>query len=271
MKLKLKQSATNVGRFAKVNKPSIFTGIGIVGFGLTIYTAVKATPKAMQVLAEKEAEKYNYISETEDRKPTEEECKLTIKEKVGATWKLYVTPAIIGGSSIACFIGANHTNLQRLSATTALLESEKALRKTYKEEVINAIGAEEERKIQSATNQKVLDSNPVQQKEVIFTNSGETLVYEPLTGRYFKSDTEVIKRAVNQLNKEHLNDMSPMIELNDWFDAIRLEYVDIGDELGWYLNDGLLDVDFDAKLAADGKTPCLYIEYSRSPEPLLKY
>lgn len=269
MKFNIKAGMRNLKSSAAKNKPTIFTVVGIVGIGVTVYTAVKATPKALEVLATKEAEKYNDISE--DHTPTQEECKLTVPEKVKATWRLYLPSVISGAASITCFMSANSINSKRLATMTTAYQLSETAFKQYKDEVVKTIGEEKEKTIQSNVRQQQLIDNPVTTEKVVFTQLGETLIYEPLSGRYFKSDANSVKRAVDQLNHNKMGAMDATIELNDYYDAIRLDSIDLGEMMGWYLNDGLLDIDFDAKVAEDGQTPCLVIVYNAEPEPLIKY
>ena len=267
MKINFKNGMNTLKTKVSKNKPTIFTVVGIVGIGVTVYTAVKATPKALEIKAEKEAEKYNEIAK--DHTPTPEECKLTVVEQVKATWRLYL-PSVVGGiASITCFIGANSISSKRIATMTTAYQLSETAYNRYKEEVVKTIGEEKAKTIQSNVNQQVLNENPASSKEIIFTSSGDTLIYEPLSGRYFKSDPDKIKNAVNQLNHNRLNDRDATIEVNDFFEAVQLGTTDLGAMMGWYLEDGLLDVDFDAKVADDGKTPCLVVEYCKDPEPLL--
>ena len=76
----------------------------------------------------------------------------------------------------------------------------------------------------------------------IITDKGNTLCFDSLSGRYFKSDIDKIKRAVNNLNRELTYDM--YVSLNDFYDELDLDHTKIGDELGWNLDDGLIDVYF---------------------------
>jgi hypothetical protein len=83
-----------------------------------------------------------------------------------------------------------------------------------------------------------------------------------MSGRYFKSDREVIKKAENELNRQMLSDT--YVSLNEFYDLIGLNRITIGDDLGWYVNDGYLKLQFSSHLANDG-TPCLVIDYIVAP------
>ena len=52
--------------------------------------------------------------------------------------------------------------------------------------------------------------------------------------------------------------------LNEFYDEIGLPPIEIGDKLGWNMDDGQIEVDFSSQLAADG-TPCLVISFNVAP------
>ena len=89
------------------------------------------------------------------------------------------------------------------------------------------------------------------------------MCFDVLSGRYFKSDIDLIKRVENNINKRMFNDM--YISLNEFYIELGLEPIGIGDDLGWSVDKGMIDIDFSSQLADDG-TPCLVIDYSVSPK-----
>ena len=99
-------------------------------------------------------------------------------------------------------------------------------------------------------------------REVIITEKGNTLCYDAISGRYFKGDIDKIKKAEYELNRQMRDEM--YISLNDFYYEIGLDNIKIGDELGWNIDDGYIDLSFSSQLASDG-TPCLVIDYSIAP------
>lgn len=53
-----------------------------------------------------------------------------------------------------------------------------------------------------------------------------------ISGRYFKSDIEKLKRAANDLSRRMLDE--GYISLNDFYYEIALPETKLGDELAWY-------------------------------------
>lgn len=233
---------------AAKHSPEILMGIGIAGMVATSVMAVRATPKALRLIEDKKAE-------------TNEE-KLTPIETVKTTWKCYLPAVITGGVSVACLIGANSVNTRRNAAlATAYTLSESAL-KEYQEKVVETIGEKKEQSVRDAIAKDKLEQNPVTNHEVIITDKGDTLCFDAVSGRYFKSDIEKLKKAVNELNRRMRDEM--YISLNEFYYEIGLNGIGIGDELGWNIDNGYIEPDFSSQLAEDG-TPCLVIGYYVQP------
>ncbi len=248
-KTKFKGIIHGVQTAMKKHSPEILTGIGIAGMITTVVMAVRATPKAILLLEEKKEEKG--------------EEKLTVPETIKTAWTCYIPSTIVGSVSILCLVGASSVNFRRNAAlATAYTLSESALRE-YQEKVVETIGEKKEQSVRDAIAKDKLDKDPVTRREVIITTKGDTLCYDAISGRYFKSDIEKIKKAENELNRRMRDEM--FISLNDFYYEIGLSGTDLGDELGWNIDKGYIDLDFSSQLAEDG-TPCLVIRYSLSPQ-----
>lgn len=229
------------------NGPAILTGIGIAGMITTTVLAVKATPKALVLIDEAENEK---------------NADLTPIEKVKVAWKPYIPAIITGTVSTACLIGANSVHARRNAAlATAYKVSESALI-DYRSKVIETIGEKKEQTIKEKVDKDHIDKNPVSTSEVIITSGGNTLCYDVLSGRYFKSDIEKLKRVENELNKRMLSEM--YISLNEFYNEIGLQCTSLGNELGWNLDDGLINLRFSSQIADDGN-PCIVVDYLIAP------
>jgi hypothetical protein len=245
----------NLSKIAKgirmsINKhsPEILMGIGIAGMVTTTVMAVRATPKALILIGDKKAE--NDVD------------KLTPVETIKTTWTCYIPAAITGCLSIICLIGASSVNARRNAAiATAYTLSESAL-KEYQEKVIETIGEKKEQTVRDAIAKDRIEQDPVTSKEVIITEKGNTLCYDSISGRYFKSDIDKIKKAENELNRRMRDEM--YISLNEFYCEIGLNPTSIGDDLGWNIDNGYIELSFSSQLADEG-TPCLVIDYQVAP------
>lgn len=245
--------------------PEILTGIGIAGMVTTTVLAVKATPRAL-MLIEDEKRRRNREHLDEAKKNGSDVCeridKLKPHEVVKVTWKCYIPAAITCAASITCLIGASSVNLKRNAAlATAYKLSETALTE-YRDKVVEVMGEKKEQNIREKIAEDKVKNNPVSKNQIIITGGGDTLCYDALGGRYFKSSIDKIKKAENELNRMMLRDM--YVSLNDFYDELGLDHTKLGDDLGWNLDDGLIDLDFSSQLA-DDETPCLVVDYSVAP------
>lgn len=239
----------NVQYILKKYSPEILTGIGITGMITTTVMAVKATPKALILI--------------EQKKEEEVVDKLSVIETVKTTWKCYIPTVVIGSVSIVCLIGASSTNFRRNAAlATAYALSESTL-KEYQDKVIETIGEKKEQAIKDSIVKDKIDKDPVSNKEVFITEKGNTLCYDVISGRYFKSDIDKLKRIANELSRKMLDQM--YVSLNDFYYEIGLSGTKIGDDLGWHIDNGLIELRFSSQLA-DDETPCLVIDYQIAPK-----
>lgn len=248
-KTSLATIAQNIQTAMKKHSPEILTGIGIAGMITTTVMAVRATPKALILI--------------EEKKNDENTDRLTPVETVKAVWTCYIPAAVTGVMSVVCLVGASSVNARRNAAlATAYTLSESAL-KGYQEKVIETIGEKKEQVIKDSIAKDKLEQNPVGKREVIITEKGNTLCYDAVSGQYFRSDIDIIKKAVNEINRNMLTDMH--VSLNDFYYEIGLDNTKLGDYLGWNVDDGLIELSFSSQLAADG-TPCLVMDYQVAPK-----
>lgn len=237
---------SKMGRRVDKYSPEILTGIGIAGMITTTVLAVRATPKALVLM---------------DKAENEKNDELTKVEMVKAAWKPYLPVVITGALSTTCLIGSVRIGARRTAAiATAYKLSETALSE-YREKVVEAIGEKKEKAIKDKIAEEKLEKNPVSKSSVILTGD-KTLFFDGSAGGYFESDIETVKRAVNEVNRQMVYDQ--YVSLNEFYDKIGRPHTELGDELGWNLDYGLVDVDFSSMIADNGK-PCIVITYNVAP------
>ena len=249
--------ARNVRMSLSKHSPEILIGLGVTGMVTTTVLAVKATPKALQLM--------------EKRKRELEVEKLTPIETVKTTWKCYVPAAISGATSIACIVGSNSVNARRNAAlATAYKISESAFTE-YRNAVVETVGEKKERIVHDKLATKHISENPINRTEVIVTGKGKTLFLDPLSHRYFYTSVQKIDDAINKLNYE-INTaafMTDGVTLNMFYDEIGLPGTMTGDNLGWNLNTGLIAWHKGSDIVPEGEEhegePCIVIEFTNPP------
>lgn len=230
------------------HSPEILIGLGVAGLLGTTVLAVRETPKVLKLLEKKKNE-----LDVE---------KLSVKDTVKTVWKNYIPCAVLAVTSVACIVGASNISARRNAALAAAYAIGNKAFSDYKEEVVNLLGEEKDKEIKERVADKLLKENPVTNKEVIITDNNEHLCYDEITGRYFKSSQNKIKEAQNVINDRLRDEM--WVSLNDLYYELCLPNVRVGDDLGWNVDDGYLDIILSSRIAEDG-TPCLTLDYSIGP------
>lgn len=227
--------------------PEILFGIGIGGMFVSTILAVRATPKALKKIDEAKKANGGEVSKT---------------EAVKAAWTCYVPTAGTMIFSVTCLVGSNSIHRRRLAAAATAYSITDTAFRTYRDKAIDIIGEKKEKTIrEAAAAEKVPDD--IENRVVYVSSKGTTRCFDVLTNQQFDSDMETIRSAVNNLNERLLYEH--FLTLNDFYDELRIPLVDdrLGNELGWHIDDGLLEVTFTSKLI-DG-TPYLVLDYISAP------
>ena len=232
--------------------PQIMTGLGIAGLVGAGVLAVKVTPRAKEAL-DYEEEKLKHP--------------LSWRDKLCVAWKFYIPPVIVAASSSVALISSCHMQTRRTAVISGAYEGLRTTYNLYKSKVKETIAEQEVKKIETAVAEARVASDPVDSKEVILTK-GDTLCYDPASGRYFKSSMDEINRVVASLNRRLRSEMT--LTLNEFYEELGLSDIALGDSNGWDIDKCYLDVKYSTVLATDG-TPCLALEYDTYPLPLHYY
>ncbi len=246
---KLSTMLSIAGKFTRRHSPEILTGIGVAGMFTAIGLAIAEAPKAVTLLNEAREKK--------------EDQPLTSVEKVKATWKCYIPAGTVAIASAACLIGASTVNHRRNAALAAAYTLSESTLAAYKNKVLETFGEKKEQTVRQAVSADKVKNDPVSSKEIIITEKGNTLCYDAMSGRYFRSDIEALRRIENKLNRRMRSE--EYITLNDLYDELELPHVKLGDDLGWNMSRGYIDLAFSSTLADDG-TPCLVLDYAIAPQ-----
>lgn len=248
-KTKLTDVTKNLKTSIEKHTPEILMGFGIAGMITAIIVAVRSTPKAIKLIEEKKQE-------------TGSE-KLTIGETVKTAWKCYIPTAALAATSTVCLIGSSKVNLRRNAALATAYKIAETAHREYRDKVIETIGEKKETAIKDKIAKDKVDNNPSRNCEIYITNNGNTLCYDVLSGRYFRTNIDKIKKVENELNRRML--LENYISLNDFYDELGLKHTKMGDDLGWKVENGYLDLSFSSQLTEDDE-PCLVIDYGVEPK-----
>jgi len=244
--------AKQVERYAINNSPTILAGVGAAG---TVMTAVLTGRAFFRVGQDVNARHYEPLLEGNEPEY------LTPTDIAKEYWTEFVPPAVMGLISVTAIISANRIGTRRAAAVAAAYTlSEKAFEE-YRDKVVQKIGEKKAKVVRDEIAQDRVTNDPPSSKEVVITGNGEVMCYDTLTGRYFKSSMESVRKAMNDVNKQVLD--SGYASLTEFYDRIGLSGTQYSEEVGWTY-DNMVDVCFSTVISEDGQ-PCLAIQYNTAP------
>lgn len=240
----VKKIAKGVQKFTVDNSPSILTAVAVAGVVSSAVLAVKGTPQALRNISEAESEQTDPLS---------------YLDKVRLTWKCYIPALSVGAVTIACVVSANDINLRRNAALVSVFTVTESAFKEYKTKVAETIGQNKEQKIRDEVAQDRVDRTPM--STMFVSGNGDVDCFDPLSGRYFRSDMESLRKAVNDVNELIINE--GYVTLNEFYNCVGLPDNDFGRDVGWN-SDKLLDMGYSTVLSEDSK-PCISLDYGVQP------
>lgn len=255
-KINFNLMANNIKNAVIEHSSEILTGVGITGMITSIVLAIKATPKAMDLIADAAMEKYEGADTAED-------TELTKMEIVKVTWKCYIPTAVTSILSAVCLISSVSVSSRRTVALAAAYTLSESTLKEYQEKVIETFGEKKARTVKDAVAQEKVKKNPVDNRQVIITGNGETLFYDLLSDRYLTSNVETIRKSVNDLNLRLRDEM--YLSVNEYFTEIGLSETGMGFELGWNIDKGYIDIDLSSAAISNDGRPCIVIDHINPP------
>lgn len=254
-----------VGNFIKKNDTNIMTGVGIVdGLCLGGYLWYKTGQKVLRIAYSKEQELGR---------------KLTKKEFIKETWKMFILPAFNTLVSGALLIYSARVGNKRLAALGAAYNLTEVAFQQYMDKTKELVTENKNNDIKEEICKESV-SNAENKNNVIMIsgNNDDVWVHEPFTGAYFKSNWNKIQKAVIDLNLEALSSFDGRVTMADWIYKLGIPKSDIYntigesdiyENMGWDINkhgkNGKIDVEPIAVLK-DGTEPCVEIYYNTRPE-----
>ena len=197
--------------FMKKYSPTILAVVGSAGVVATTVLAVKATPKALELLDDAKKDKGG---------------DLTVLETIKATWKTYIPAVVTGVTTIVCIMSSNHLSVKQqacLASAYAVLDS------SYKEY---------QNKVKELYKDEDVDRNVKQEiikakyDDRFDPSDGELLFFDYAGVRYFKSTIENVMNAENKFLESF--EARGYACLNEYYDLLGIPRVDYGYQLGWF-------------------------------------
>lgn len=234
--------------FLSKNKPGLLMGFGLGSMIVATITGIAGAPMARDALEAKK-EELNVD-------------KLSPMDTILTAGPYFLPPVLFTCVGVGCILGGNQMNLDRGAAAMAAYAISDATFREYREKTKEIVGEKKEKDIKEAAAKELMDKNPLAGREVIITGKGDTLCFEKISGRYFRSDIETLRRIENRLNKRMITES--FISLNELYLEMGLDAIELGDELGWHIDRGYIGMQFSAQLTDVGD-PCLVVDFDVMP------
>lgn len=238
--------------YLKRSSPTILTCLGAIGVVATSVLAVKATPKAVDIIRAYEGIDHegNYYAPTK-------------LEVIKSCWKCYIPAALVGLSTIACIFGANVLNKRNqaslASAYALLSESYQQYRKAAK--AVYGEDADSKIKAQMAKDTYVsADGYSVYSADMDLENE-RILCYDLFSKRYFTSTMAAVLNAQYHINRNL--QLRGSVSINEFYEFLGIDKIENGDDIGWsideFIEDGIMWLDFDNRhtVLDDGLECCI--------------
>ena len=243
-------------KFVKKNGSTILTVLGAAGVVGTAVMAVKATPKAMELIEQAKEEKGEELSKWE------------VVQVAGPT---YIPSILLGTVTITSIFGANllsrRTQASLMSAYALLDQTHKE----YKNKVKELYGEDGDKLIRTAVVKDNYDEEDQEEYEDEYED-GKTLFYDEFSKRYYRVTNETQLRAEYEINK--MLSETGGASLNDYYDLLEIDRQDYGEFMGWSAAQ-MYELYWDSwlhfrhtKVEMDDGMECWIIDYT---EPFIDY
>ena len=203
-----------IKNFCDQNGMNILTGLGVVGVATTAVLAAKATPKALELLQEKDEYKQEAYGEP-----------LTRFEKVLAMAPAYIPAVLTGLATVSCIVGMNRVSYTKqaslISAYTYLNSSYEEYRRKVKE----VFGEEGEAKVRAELGREI------ELYEKYGSLHEPRLFYDEISNRYFEMSMYEMKEAEYNMNR--MFNFLGALKLNEVYEFFNLGPTEYGESVGW--------------------------------------
>ena len=203
-----------IKNFCNQNGMHILTGLGVVGVATTAVLAAKATPKALELLEERDRFKQEEYGEP-----------LTKFEKVLAMAPAYIPAVLTGLATMSCIIGMNRVSYTKQASLMSAYAYLNSSYEEYRRKVKGVFGEEGAIKV----------DEELEKEMELFNQYGSLhekhLFYDEYSKRYFEMSLYEIKEAEYKINR--MFNFLGSLKLNEVYEFLGLEPVKVGDEVGW--------------------------------------
>ena len=193
---------------------------------------------------------------------------LTTKEKLLIYGKNYILTIVLYGLGTAGVLTALKLKNNKIKAAMVAASMAEAAYANKNNAIKSILTPKQASDVEMAENEEMLKKNPAADESVIERSAilGDTLFYEPLMRRYFYSDIDGIKSAIQDAREQLLDNCG--ITLNDYCCQLGIKTLPNGDDIGWdYDRTGNIKATLQYDPKVNGR-PTVVIKHEHMPESL---
>lgn len=239
--LNLQELQDSAKKFVADNATVILTAGGVVGTVATGVLAWRGGYKTAGKVEEARLDKLHELQEGTDFPKGElpDLPELSTQDKIRCSMPDVLPPIGVGVATVVAIIFSHRMSAQKAAAMAALYGVSQKQFEEYKDKVSEKITGPKQQQIKDELAQERADNTPGAQQIVIV--DGQVLCFDELTGRYFRSTMEEIRKAVNDTNERILIDGD--VSAGFFYDLIGLPPTSWTNEVGWN-TDNMLDLEY---------------------------
>lgn len=147
----------------------------------------------------------------------------------------YAPTVLMTAATLVCIFGSNHVNQRRIAGIAGAYVLKETALKEYKDKAEDILSKGKVQKIRDEILQDHISDNPPTKSNTIANvyqdPTGLGLWYDQLSGRYFHSNAERIRKAALEANQMLLK--NGYVSVNDFYSLIGLPDIKLGYDLGW--------------------------------------
>lgn len=267
----IRKGCMTIKNVVSKNSPAITAGIAVCAMGGAIWQAIRATRRLDYAMTKAHVKKNEAaLKEGMDGKNDTKPVPLTATEKAIVFAKLYWPTAVLTIVAASCIVGSVCLANHQIKALAIMASTAESALDEYQKATVDVVGENKATAIHDQVQKNRIANNPPDETMIFRTGRGDTLCYDPLSGRYFYSDIDWIRSKINELNEDLLD--QNFVSLNDYYEALDLEPVRYGSDQGWhYQTSGpygsQIKVAYtSAKVTPDGKMTAFVIDVKTEPK-----
>lgn len=243
--MNLNHLTRTLGNVSKKHAPTILTALGVIGVGATSYLSARAGYRSAEEIIRREVLGDHLLD---------------AKEKVQVTWKNYIPPVSTGFATLAFLISSNVISVKRQAALIGAYALSERFLNVYKDKMIEVMGVDAE---QQARAEIIRDQAQVTSTEKFGEIPVDKSIFlDSLSGQYFLSDLEIIRKAMNDTNQKVIQE--GYASMNYFYSLIGARRTQIGEVIGWN-SDRLMDIVITHGLKTEDGEPCTGLDYNEMP------